>query len=393
MKVKATYFENHMEDLIYRKTVSATRQDGINAGKAKSQGVELEAEQKLAIGLTLFANYTYTDSEVEENEANPASVGKQLIQLPEHLFNAGTSYEQGLKQRFPHHEIHWGYSSRIVGHKLKKQNINLQTPADVLEQLAAKGYGWAVVQSFNMICGYEFQRLRDSIQDSRLRVSIGHSLLCSSGDLHAVAKATAPFFAKSADEAIVLVGHGTDHCAWSVYPAFEKVLRNHYGKRAFVGVVEGEWPERETIVAEIVAEQFKRVRLVPCMLIALSVPWPNVPGCSEKKSISPWTASSPGPERERRRARRAQMVAVSRLIKGDTVKAHCVHEPNSLSLIAGANLLFPEVGSSPRDGKANTGEGRGRSVNKCSALVVQKDGPVRAISSGRLGKRPTPAGF
>jgi len=95
MTVKATYFENHMEDLIYRKTVSATLQEGINAGKAKSQGVELEAEQKFAIGLTLFANYTYTDSEIEENEANPASVGKKLMQVPEHLFNAGASYEQG----------------------------------------------------------------------------------------------------------------------------------------------------------------------------------------------------------------------------------------------------------------------------------------------------------
>jgi iron complex outermembrane recepter protein len=95
MKVKAIYFENHMEDLIYRKTVSATLQEGINAGKAKSQGIELEAEQKFAIGLTLFANYTYTDSEMEENGANPASVGKQLIQVPQHLFNAGASYEQG----------------------------------------------------------------------------------------------------------------------------------------------------------------------------------------------------------------------------------------------------------------------------------------------------------
>jgi iron complex outermembrane recepter protein len=84
-----------MEDLIYRKTVSATLQEGINAGKAKSQGIELEAEQKIAVGLTLFANYTYTDSEMVENAANPASVGKQLIQVPEHLLNAGVSYEQG----------------------------------------------------------------------------------------------------------------------------------------------------------------------------------------------------------------------------------------------------------------------------------------------------------
>ncbi len=95
MTVKATYFENHMEDLIYRRTVSATLQEAINAGKAKSQGVELEAEQKFARGLILFANYTYTDSEVEENAANPASVGKQLMQVPAHLFNAGASLEQG----------------------------------------------------------------------------------------------------------------------------------------------------------------------------------------------------------------------------------------------------------------------------------------------------------
>jgi iron complex outermembrane recepter protein len=95
MTVKATYFENHMKDLIYRKTVSSTLQQGINAGKAKSQGVELEAEQKFDFGLTLFANYTYTDSKVEENSANPASEGKQLIQVPRNLFNLGASYEKG----------------------------------------------------------------------------------------------------------------------------------------------------------------------------------------------------------------------------------------------------------------------------------------------------------
>jgi biotin synthase len=65
--------------------------------------------------------------------------------------------------------------------------------------------------------------------------------------------------------------------------------------------------------------------------------------------------------------RMAQMVAVSRLVMGDTVKAHCTHEPHSLSLVAGANLFFPEVGSSPRDGEADTGKGRGRSVSRCHA--------------------------
>lgn len=69
----------------------------------------------------------------------------------------------------------------------------------------------------------------------------------------------------------------------------------------------------------------------------------------------------------------ARMVAVSRLFMGDTVKAHCTHEPHSLSLVAGANLFFPEVGSSPRDGQADTGKGRGRSNGRCGAMLREME--------------------
>lgn len=71
--------------------------------------------------------------------------------------------------------------------------------------------------------------------------------------------------------------------------------------------------------------------------------------------------------------RMAQLVAVSRLVMGTTVKAHCTHEPHSLSLVAGANLLFPEVGSSPRDGQADTGKGRGNSNERCAALLREME--------------------
>ena len=64
----------------------------------------------------------------------------------------------------------------------------------------------------------------------------------------------------------------------------------------------------------------------------------------------------------------ARMVAVSRLVMGDTVRAHCTHEPNSAALMAGANLLFPEVGSSPRDTQADTGRGRGSGIGICHAM-------------------------
>ena len=69
----------------------------------------------------------------------------------------------------------------------------------------------------------------------------------------------------------------------------------------------------------------------------------------------------------------ARMVAVSRLVMGDTVKAHCTHEPNAVSLIAGANLFFPEVGSSPRDKAADTGSGRGSAIEQCKRMQKEMD--------------------
>lgn len=64
----------------------------------------------------------------------------------------------------------------------------------------------------------------------------------------------------------------------------------------------------------------------------------------------------------------ARMVAVSRLVMGDIPKAHCTHEPHTASLLAGANLFFPEVGASPRDGKADTGKGRGKGLEDCKRM-------------------------
>ena len=66
----------------------------------------------------------------------------------------------------------------------------------------------------------------------------------------------------------------------------------------------------------------------------------------------------------------ARMVAVSRLVMGSVPRAHCTHEPHSASLLAGANLLFPEVGSSPRDAKADTGQGRGKSLAACRQMMA-----------------------
>lgn len=108
--VKATYFENYVDDLVYRKTVDAQNQVYINVGKAEIKGVELAAEQKFDFGLRLFANYTDNiDLKVVKNSINPGSEGKQLTLTPKETFNIGGEWAMG------------PFSARLVGRYASKR--------------------------------------------------------------------------------------------------------------------------------------------------------------------------------------------------------------------------------------------------------------------------------
>jgi biotin synthase len=66
----------------------------------------------------------------------------------------------------------------------------------------------------------------------------------------------------------------------------------------------------------------------------------------------------------------ARTVAVTRLVMGDAVVGHCTHEPNIPSILAGANLLWAEMGTNPRDESRATEKSRGLSINQCQQLLL-----------------------
>jgi biotin synthase len=67
----------------------------------------------------------------------------------------------------------------------------------------------------------------------------------------------------------------------------------------------------------------------------------------------------------------AKAVAVCRLVVGNSVLAHCTHEPNLPSLLTGANLLWAETGPNPRDTEVDTStmRGRGLNVEECRQML------------------------
>ncbi|WP_027370821.1 sirohydrochlorin cobaltochelatase [Desulfovermiculus halophilus] len=173
-----------------------------------------------------------------------------------------------VKESFPDHPVHWAFTSRMVRDRIQnKQGHTYQHPHQVLHELSQAGHAWAVVQSLHLVCGHEFDRLVDEVKDCSVRTSIGLPLLDSPQDYLAALRALLDEVQADEDEALVLVGHGTDHAIWAAYPALERMARKHLHGRVFVGAVEG-CPEAEEVVDDVLKAGFSKVCLVPFMLVA-----------------------------------------------------------------------------------------------------------------------------
>ncbi len=73
-------------------------------------------------------------------------------------------------------------------------------------------------------------------------------------------------------------------------------------------------------------------------------------------------------------AKMAHILAVVRLALGYDIRGHCTHEPNVIAAAnGGANLVWAETGSNPRDTEKDTEGYRGRTVNDCRNVLKEAE--------------------
>jgi len=132
-KIKATYFENYLSDMIYNVTtgtgVTVPGLSGTfkitnytNVGSAESKGFELEAEQSFGKFLRLFIGYTYNDSSITSH-ISPGGTdiyGKTLQQAPRHMLDAGIDGNYGPASLF----TSWRYVSKRYGTDTNTDTVN-----------------------------------------------------------------------------------------------------------------------------------------------------------------------------------------------------------------------------------------------------------------------------
>ncbi len=177
--------------------------------------------------------------------------------------------DKRIRSAFPGHPVSWSYTSKIIKHQVNRSgNEKILDPPETLQQLADQGYKSAVVQSLHMLAGYEFNRLKQILSQAEIETQLGLPLLSNPDDYRKISSGLIKLLdSRPDDEALVLVGHGTDHPSWSSFIALEHFLRNHFGRRVFLGCVE-HYPSGEETVTRIAAHGFTSACLVPFMLVA-----------------------------------------------------------------------------------------------------------------------------
>ena len=100
LRIQATAFTNTVDDLLTARNLDFTDlppgfffgSRNINAGSARSRGLESEAQIDLGHGLEARLGYTFADSIVTGNPLDPASIGRQQAGVPRYRASAGLTY-------------------------------------------------------------------------------------------------------------------------------------------------------------------------------------------------------------------------------------------------------------------------------------------------------------
>ncbi len=190
---------------------------------------------------------------------------------------AYNNLEQAVREAFPGVEVRWAYTSKMIRDKIAtRDNRFLDDPFTALSKLKAEGYNKIVVQSAHIFTGQEYNDLVDVVNNFLMfdtekfgprKIALGQPLLCHHEDYINTAKAIASQFpADTESNAVILMGHGSEHPADSAYGKLNDILRHMY-KNVFLGTVEG-YPTLEEVEEDLAASGTKKVTLMPLMNIA-----------------------------------------------------------------------------------------------------------------------------
>ncbi len=181
--------------------------------------------------------------------------------------------ENRIAEAFPDFEIRRAFTSSMVRARiLKNEGIYVDDVDEALSKMKEDGFEEVYVASLHIIAGHEYKKVGHSInrfKDDFKVIKGAKPLLYVKEHYDETVDAISKFMPKlKENEALVMMGHGSDHAANSAYVMMYHMLeRNPLTSHVYLGTVEG-YPEVEDILEEIEGQGYEKLYLLPFMIVA-----------------------------------------------------------------------------------------------------------------------------
>lgn len=178
-----------------------------------------------------------------------------------------TAVENALHRAAPDLPFARAFTSPTIRRILQSRGENVLSLPEALDALTG---GEVVVQPTHFLYGQEYDSVRRQVEEYRDRfvsLTLGKPLLAGVQDLQDLAAAIHAACPAAYGEALLLMGHGTEHFAGVVYPALQTVFHMMGRTDVFVATAEG-WPALEDILPQLQASGYTSAHLMPLMLVA-----------------------------------------------------------------------------------------------------------------------------
>ena len=140
-----------------------------------------------------------------------------------------------------------------------------------MEQMLLDGIREVIVQPTHMLNGFENDTMKEEVlafKDRFAAIVFGNPVLTDKSDCRAVIRAVAEEFSPlDKNTALVLMGHGTEHYANTVYAALDYRFKDTGHKNIFLGTVEA-YPALDSLLRAADSFHPKKIMLAPFMIVA-----------------------------------------------------------------------------------------------------------------------------
>ncbi len=174
---------------------------------------------------------------------------------------------------FPGVPVRLAYSSKIIRDKIAGGGNVKRSPAQALADMAAEGFTHVAVQSLHSIPGREYTDIKATAEAFQAmpkgigHVSVGRPLLFLPEDIKTAAEAIHKSLpAPKKGEAVLLMGHGTEHPANAAYAALQLELWR-LDRSVFIATVEST-PTLDDVIPTLKRQGVRTVHLLPLMSVA-----------------------------------------------------------------------------------------------------------------------------